>query len=516
MRIGIDVGGTHTDAVLLKQDEIIASNKSLTSEDVATGIIESLQKVMQEAQVSTCDIKAIMMGTTQFTNAVVERRHLSRIAVVRFAKPSGLGCPPLVDWPDDLYQAISPLIHSCHGGFLYDAHPLSELQQGEINAVIDDISKHNIKAVAVSSAFSTMDPSHELMFSEQLQSKLPDCKVSMSHQIGSLGLLERENAAILNAALLPFAEKVVAAFTQSLKQLGFTCPFFVSQNDGTLMSADFVRKFPALTFASGPTNSLRGAYKLSGEKNAIVVDIGGTTSDIGVLQNGFPRESKRIVKVGGVRTNFRMPDIQAIGLGGGSLIKNHGKTIGPESCGHKLVNEGLIFGGNTLTASDIAVANGNVMMGSPNRVKNLDKNLVQQAINTIHSMLNDSIEMMKSSSAPVPVILVGGGACLIEGELDCAAKIIRCKNSDVANAVGAAIAQIGAEAESMLCYNSQTRQAAIDKVSEQASLRAIEAGACKNTIRIVEIEETDVPYMNDDMMKIRVKVIADIALEHEQ
>ena len=100
--------------------------------------------------------------------------------------------------------------------------------------------------------------------------------------------MERENAAILNTTLLPFADRVVSSFLGALKKRQLHCPVYISQNDGTLMSADFVRSYPALTFASGPTNSLRGAYKLTGLKDAIVVDIGGTTSDIGVLQNGFP------------------------------------------------------------------------------------------------------------------------------------------------------------------------------------------------------------------------------------
>lgn len=103
------------------------------------------------------------------------------------------------------------------------------------------------------------------------------------------------------------------------------------------MDANFARAYLALTFASGPTNSLRGASLLTGLANAVVIDIGGTTSDIGVIQDGLPGESNAAIEVGGVRTNFRMPDIHAIGLGGGSLGQNQGRTIGPTSVGHELV-----------------------------------------------------------------------------------------------------------------------------------------------------------------------------------
>src|SRR5699024_3282009 len=124
-------------------------------------------------------------------------------------------------------------------------------------------------------------------------------------------------------------------------------------NDGTLMSKDYTLKYPILTVACGPTNSLRGASYLSDNKNAMIVDVGGTTTDIGMLVKGFPRQSSIAVELGGVRTNFRMPDIHSIGLGGGTVIRSEGDSfkIGPDSVGHRLDKEALVFGGSTLTAT---------------------------------------------------------------------------------------------------------------------------------------------------------------------
>lgn len=511
MRIGIDVGGTHTDAVLLDNDTILATNKSLTTSDVASGIVVSLNTLLKKAAISAASIDAVMIGTTQFTNAIVERRQLSDIAMVRLALPSGKGCPPMIEWPEDLVKAINPSIYECHGGYLYDGYPVADINTQEIKAAIADIKHKGIKSVAIASAFSTMNAEPELHVANLISAEIPDCEITLSHQIGSIGLLERENAAILNATLRPFARKVVNAFENALKLHAFRCPFFISQNDGTLMNADFVRAYPALTFASGPTNSLRGAYKLTGKKNAIVVDIGGTTSDIGVLQNGFPRESNRIVKVGGVRTNFRMPDINAVGLGGGSIVRDEGKRIGPDSCGHKLVDEALIFNGNTLTTTDIIVANGNADIGDIEKVNSVPKDVVQNAIKTMRETLNHHIEMMKPDDTPVPVILVGGGAVLIQGNLPAASEVIRPDNAGVANAIGAAIAQVGGEAECMLSYRAISRDQAIFNVTQLATDKAVAAGANKNTVRTIDIEETEVPYMEGDMRRVRVKVVGDIA-----
>src|SRR5262249_29950258 len=146
---------------------------------------------------------------------------------------------------------------------------------------------------------------------------------------------------------------------KALAEAGITAPLYLTQNDGTLMAADYARRFPVLTFASGPTNSMRGAAFLSGLQEALVIDIGGTTTDVGALHHGFPREAGVAIEVGGVRTNFRMPDVLSIGLGGGSLVQDgQTLTVGPQSVGYRLIEEGLVFGGDTLTATDVAVAAG--------------------------------------------------------------------------------------------------------------------------------------------------------------
>ena len=134
----------------------------------------------------------------------------------------------------------------------------------------------------------------------------------------------------MNACLVDLAQRGGVVVPQALQELKITAPFFISQNDGTLMVPEHVERYPVLTFASGPTNSMRGAALLAGLKEAMVVDIGGTTSDVGMLIHGFPREAAVSVDIGGVRTNFRMPDVLAIGLGGGSLMRDDGARIGPE------------------------------------------------------------------------------------------------------------------------------------------------------------------------------------------
>ena len=511
MRIGIDVGGTHTDAVVLDGQNVIASTKALTSANVRDGVVNALDDVLDHSGIDHASIEAVMIGTTQFTNAVIERRELAPTAIIRVALPSGELVPPMIDWPEDIAAALGRHVYMIHGGRTYDGFPIAPLDDAEIDSVVDDIALKGVRHVAVASVFSPSDPGQEQYVARRIRTRIPDARITQSHNIGRMGLLERENAALLNASLLPLAGKVVNSFADALQARNINCPFYVSQNDGTLMSASFATEFPALTFASGPTNSLRGASLLTDLRDAIVVDIGGTTSDIGVLQDSFPRQSNIAIEVGGVRTNFRMPDILAIGLGGGSLVLDDGHTIGPRSVGYRLVEDGLVFGGNTLTTTDIAVAAGVAEIGDRAKVRHLDASLIEAAMAKIHAIVDDAIDHMKSSREPVPVVLVGGGAVLIAKSLQ-TASVIHCpEHSGVANAIGAANAQVGSETERIVSYRRMPRETVLKEMTDSLAVKLARAGADPDTVRIADVDETSISYMADESVRIRVKMVGDLS-----
>jgi N-methylhydantoinase A/oxoprolinase/acetone carboxylase beta subunit len=514
VRIGIDVGGTHTDAVVLIAQEVVASTKVLTSANVKDGVINALDEILANSSVDRTAIEAVMIGTTQFTNAVVARRELAPTAIIRIALPSGEMVPPMIDWPEDIAAALGRHVYMIHGGRTYDGFPIAPLTDDEIDKAIEDIAAKGIGHIAVAGVFSPSDPGQEEYVAERVRQRLPAARVTQSHNIGRMGLLERENAALLNASLLPLADKVVQSFAGALKDRQIDCPFYISQNDGTLMSAEFAAEFPALTFASGPTNSLRGASLLTKLTDAVVVDIGGTTSDIGVLQGGFPRQSNIAIEVGGVRTNFRMPDIQSIGLGGGSLVRDDGATIGPQSVGYRLVTDGLVFGGETLTTTDVIVAAGAADIGDSGKVSDLHPGLVETAVNKIHSIVDNGIDQMKSSRDPVPVVLVGGGAVLVSKSLDTASEIHRPQHSGVANAIGAANAQVGSETERIASYRRIPRDKVLDEMTSQLRAELAAAGAEGDSIKIADIEETAISYMADESTRIRVKMVGDLSFVH--
>ena len=284
----------------------------------------------------------------------------------------------------------------------------------------------------------------------------------------------------------------------------------MSQNDGTLMLPEKVSSYPVLTFACGPTNSMRGAAFLSGIDESVIVDIGGTTSDIGYIKQGFPRQSAVATDVGGVRTNFRMPDIVSIGLGGGSIIRDNGKRIGPDSVGYLLTEKAKVFGGDTLTATDIAVARYNLDIGDPSLVKNIDKELLENSKKEITNLLEDSVDKMKTSSTEVPAIFVGGGTIINQEKIKGISELIIPDNFSVANAVGAALGQVSGEVDRVFHYDKLGREKTIEVASLEAKEIAKKAGASEKTIEVIEINENPLAYLPGKSVRLQIKAIGDL------
>ncbi len=514
MRIGVDVGGTNTDAVLMDGARVVASHKATTSRDVTQGIIQAITAVLSAGDARAEDISAVMVGTTHFTNAFVERRGLQQVAVVRLCLPATKGLPPMVDWPEDIADAVGSHHYMVRGGYEFDGREINPLDEVAVTQAAQAIRSKGITAVAVSCVFSPVKTEMEERAGEILRAELPDASITLSSRIGRIGMLERENAAIMNASLATLSTDFVASFRRALSALNISAPFYISQNDGTLMSAEFVERYPVLTFASGPTNSMRGAAYLSGLQDALVVDIGGTTTDLGMLVNGFPRESSVAVDIGGVRTNFRMPDILAIGLGGGSIVRSEGDAcqVGPQSVGYRLREEALVFGGSQLTATDVAVASGYADVGDARLVAHLQGDAVAAARGAIHRLLNDAVDRMKTSAVPVPVVLVGGGAILVRDAIPGTSEVIVPKHAGVANAIGASIAQVGGEIDKVYDYAQWGRQEALEDARSSATERAVAAGALPDSVKIIDLEELPLSYMPGQAVRVRSKAAGDLPL----
>ena len=511
MHIGIDVGGTNTDAVLMEGTQVLAAVKESTSEDVTSGIVSAIQQIRAQHSFEGTTIRAVMIGTTHFINGLVEARRLAPTAALRLGLPATRALPPFVDWPAGLRAAISGRAYLAHGGYEFDGRPISPIDHEELKRHAADMAAHGIRSVAISSVFSPVNHDLEVEAAAVVSGELgPDVAISLSHEIGRIGLLERENATIINAALREMAVSIVDGLTAAVRAHGIDAPIFLSQNDGTLMDEDFVRRYPVATFASGPTNSMRGAAATSGLETCAVVDIGGTTSDVGLLVNGFPRETTTEVKVAGVRTNFRMPDVLSIGIGGGSHVDPGTAEVGPLSVGYKLTSEAMVFGGSQVTATDLAVAAGRADIGDASLVAHLDRDLVNRALDRVANRIAEAVDRMRTSAEPIPVVAVGGGSILLPDEIPIFGAVRRPENYAVANAIGASIAQVGGEIDKVVAVDPGRRDAILDDVRQEAVDKAIAAGASPSTVMIVDFDQVPIPYLPGNATRIRAKAVGDL------
>ena len=510
MFVGVDVGGTNTDAVLMDGNQLVGAAKVPTTGDVTSGIVESVTELLRQYPDRTID--AVMVGTTHFTNALLERRELSPTAVLRLCLPATRLLPPLVDWPKELKDAIGGFTYMVGGGNEFDGREISSLDRDGLRQAVRDMVRQGVRAVAVCGVFSPVDPAHENEATTLIGEEAPELRVCLSHDNGRMGLLERENAAALNACLGEVANRTVQGIAEALKRLGIEAPLFMSQNDGTLMDTDFAARFPVLTISSGPTNSMRGAAYLSGITDGIVVDVGGTSTDVGALVKGFPRESAVAVHLAGVRTNFRIPDMVSIALGGGTVVTPDPWRMGPESVGYRLTEAARVFGGDALTTTDLAVADGRASIGYPQQVAGLDASLVERAMAEIQARVETAVDRVKLSGEDVPVVLVGGGSILLGDALAGASRVLRPEHAGVANAIGAAIAQVGGQMERVYSLESGGRAEAIADCSEGAVQRAAAAGADPSTIEVVDVEEVPLTYVPSNATLVRVRAVGDLAL----
>ncbi len=512
LRMGIDVGGTNTDAVLIdRHNQLVAKTKTPTTEDVGRGIATAMSEVLASAGTPKDRISHVMLGTTHATNAVLRRRGLGRVAVVRVGGPASRSVPPLVSWPADLKAAVSAGEVIVDGQIEYDGREDVPLDVEGLKRFLGTL-EGRVDAVAVTGVFSPVSDRHELAAAEIARDMLGDVPVVISSEMGNIGIIDRENATVLNASLIGLIGEVATGFSASLAAQGINASCWFAQNDGTLMSVDHVAQHPVLTIGCGPANSLRGAAFLAGLSDGLVIDIGGTSADVGALTNGFPRQSALPVEVGGVRTNFRMPDLLSVAIGGGSVItdKHDAVQVGPDSVGHDIVSAALCFGGATPTLTDAANAVGRAAIGD-HQAHRMDARMATAAIAQADRALREAVDRMKLSKRDQPLIAVGGGSVLLETAMPGISTLQRPKHYEVANAVGAAMATVSASVDKLFAVTSRQRDALLEEAQQSALDEVVRLGGDPSTASIVDVEENQLSYLPSPVLRLRVKAAAPLS-----
>ncbi|MFE4667019.1 hydantoinase/oxoprolinase N-terminal domain-containing protein [Streptomyces sp. NPDC056716] len=507
LRVGIDVGGTHTDAVVVDDaGDVLAWHKAPTTPEVLHGIGAALTAVL--AGVDGDAVGQVMLGTTHPVNAIIRREGLARVGILRLAAPATLAIDPLMAWPKDLRTLVSGHVEIIRGGHEYDGTELAPLDEQAVRRFAE-CCRDTVDAIAITGMTSPANPDHELraaaIVTEVLGETLP---LTLGHEVGGLGLLERENSAVLNAALTFIGAGIVHGLERALERSRLRAEVYLTQNDGTLLSAAEAIRRPILTIGSGPTNSMRGAAYLSGLTDAIVMDIGGTSTDVGLLVGGFPRQSAGAVEIAGVRTNYRMPDLISIGMGGGSVIRTEPEfAVGPDSVGHQLPHRALVFGGDTMTLSDAAVAAGRATLGTHSLTGRLAAGTAAAAVAWLDERVATLADRIRAARTALPLIAVGGGAVLLSDDVPEVTEVVRHRHAGVANAIGAAVAEASGTVDRAVRYEAGGREACITEASAEATDAAIRAGADPARVRITTVNEIPISYIPGNSARLQVRAV---------
>jgi N-methylhydantoinase A/oxoprolinase/acetone carboxylase beta subunit len=455
LRLGLDVGRTHADAAVLDhRGRLLAKAKAPVTGDLRADLAASARAAIRDGRLDPARIARVMFGMHRRSSLLAQE--LKRVAVLRIGSPLTHALPPLGAWPADLRARVSAGEAVVRGGAEYDGRPSAALGEDEIARFLGDVAGE-AESVAITSIFSPVAPDQELAAAELVRRELgPSTHISLSHEIGSIGLLERENATALNGALAGSMESPAAALAGALGSQGVDAEVFVTQNDGTLMTLHNALRFPVLTIGSGPASAMRGAAYLSGVEDGLVVNVGGTTADVGVVVRGVPRQSAGLPQIAGVRVACWMPEVRTLPFGGDSLGDPSEDTP-----------------------------------GTPLR-------LARQA-------LADCVDRAKAELQSPPLVAVGGAHALVPGDLPGVSEVIRPPGREVACAIGAAMAPVSGHAECICSGDPDKRKAALEEVRASACAQAVYAGADPTAVTVVQVEEVPLTYLSDPAIRIRVK-----------
>lgn len=460
MIIGLDVGGTHTDAALVSPEGLLRKVKVSTDEtDLFKTVLSGLTQLLEG--VDPGRIRRIVLSTTLTTNAVVQQK----VAPVAMIVSSGPGIDPENFRICEHYYTVS-------GSIDHRGREREPVDHDQVRAIKKELSRAGITTIGVVGKFSVRNPSHELMIRDILQTE--HSTLFMGHQVSSNLNFPRRIATVhMDAAVFSLHCNFFNAVEKSLKEKGLTIPIQILKADGGTMSLANSMRFPGQTILSGPAASVMGAVSHAPEdQDALVLDIGGTTTDIAILVNRAPLLEPLGIELGNYKSLIRSLKTRSRGIGGDSRVQVSDRKliIGPERHG-----PAMAFGGPCPTPTDAMITLGLMEGGDAERAREgvgkiaAQMNLtVQQAAaaiykNVVAIILDQAMAMVEDINSkpvytvheflegykinPTRILLLGGPAAYLAPEIQARSGIATqvIPSNTVANAIGAALAKTTCE-----------------------------------------------------------------------
>jgi len=454
MILGIDIGGTHTDAVCIHEGEIVDTAKAVTGSDLVVSIME----VIDALDIDYTAIRRVVLSTTLSTNAIIQKIYPLTGMIIS----AGPGIDPRNFFlTDDFFMVDGAMDHR--------GREYIPLNRDQVVSVAGSLKKTGVEGVGVVSKFSVRNPSHETAICSMIEKDFK-CS-SMGHSIsGSLDFPRRIHTTYLNTAVMPLQKTFVDAVKNALNELGINAPLLFLKADGGTFSSSAADRLPVETILSGPAASMMGALALNGDKSSttLVLDVGGTTTDIGILLKGVPIFEPKGLDISGVKTLVRGLKVLSVGSGGDSCVRinNDRICVGPIRHGPPVA-----LGGDIPTPMDAFALLGGFAQGDPEmacraisemacELRRDEKAVAEEIISTMVKNIKNEVDAFieEINSHPVytiyemlhpdivrpdRIMVVGGPAMLLKPYIEKAFSLecIVPDNFMVANALGAALAK---------------------------------------------------------------------------
>ncbi|MDP9862303.1 MULTISPECIES: hydantoinase/oxoprolinase N-terminal domain-containing protein [Streptosporangium] len=500
MNIGVDVGPTNTDAAALDDAGAVLATVKVGSVhgDPVAGVVAALAALGSTGRLPAAPVTRVppaarrvprtlthirsghsgrvplapggagavrvAVGLRGAATAVAERAGLCRVAALRIGGPSAQAVRPFFGWPADLLEAVEAGAGIVDGGGGLGPEHRTPLDREAVARFAGRVAGR-AEAVAVTGVFSPIDGDQEREAAEILRAELGPVPVSLSADLGSLGLIERENATILDAALSRFAQDTAERLALALPGAAV----FVTRGDGTLMSLEYLARHPGLSLGSGPASTLRGAGVLTGLRDAVVADVGAGRIRVGALAGGFPEETTRGADIGGVPVGFRIPELIRV----------------PRA-----------------PAGDRAPGPSDRVPAAPHRGRAPDPFGEDGTL----TELAEAVDRLQPGLDRLPVVMVGGGAPAVPDGALGVPDVRRPEHGRTAGAIGAATSPVGGQYERIVRLEGRAPlPEALDAVVEEARAHAVRAGADPRHVEIVETDASPLPYLPGPFLRLRAR-----------
>lgn len=516
MRLGIDVGGTNTDGVVLGEGgTLLGAAKALTTPDILDGIRLSLKKLLEKTPCKPEQIKGIFVGTTHCLNAIYDPHDLAHTALIRICHRTLVKAA--IGWPPELAAHLQQVFY-LPGGYHWNGE---KSESGDLNASMDQLVKQlaklQVEAVAIISTFSPLYAADELYVGDYLKKALPGLSVSLSHQIGSFGFMERENSTLINAMLSKVLKGAIRGLSRVFEEQQLHCPYWFVQNDGSLMTQEEALAFPVLTIGSGASCSFRGASRITGLSDCIVVDVGGSTTEIGRIAGGQVEEMKNHGRVQNIRVNIRMPKLISLPSGGGSILSPEGnRVIMGRSVARDLTRDGIAWGGRSFTLSDAFLKlypetfiDENIDLAL---LKHLPEEACRKAVSEYTAAVREAVECLQHGKEEWPVILVGGGSPMLRNRFFRFDKIIHPYGFQICNAIGACHAPASAQLDRVFWLEQQDKEEVIDAMQTSLFQDVVQKGGIPDKTHLACREEYPLTYLQGEVLRVHLKAEGELDL----